>query len=406
MVSAVLPLSSAAQSPEPDPRTAGSDFVGKLLPASEPTVMVRIPAEHQQIMEANLQQFVAIVLRDPALRPPVGFNLRTGTQAYAPPLPVSRNAPLAYSMTGLFYWYTYMPAYRKIRPLDVAMQAFYVWANDISTVFNKLERWQLDERGLTYLEPPEIRKVAGFPQYGTGFVVLKRNPRPIWVPVSREWALQRELAQRRKNLESLDESANDAGAYDPAAILEKWLAERPERRREMEESYKEMKQSNPGYAEKIRANFFDTEKRVEESMRDTAKRQKAAPPRQNARLAAERSTEERCIRHLEGELARLSPAERAAPAYISLSIPNMKKSSPERDCSYIVDADFPDARRLVTENPDYYDQTLSPSAIQVILVDFSNFEGSVRVYPPWRHAAYERIRDGLDYSALAAMLQK
>jgi len=230
MVSAVLPLSSAAQSPEPDPRTAGSDFVGKLLPASEPTVMVRIPAEHQQIMEANLQQFVAIVLRDPALRPPVGFNLRTGTQAYAPPLPVSRNAPLAYSMTGLFYWYTYMPAYRKIRPLDVAMQAFYVWANDISTVFNKLERWQLDERGLTYLEPPEIRKVAGFPQYGTGFVVLKRNPRPIWVPVSREWALQRELAQRRKNLESLDESANDAGAYDPAAILEKWLAERPERR--------------------------------------------------------------------------------------------------------------------------------------------------------------------------------
>jgi hypothetical protein len=174
----------------------------------------------------------------------------------------------------------------------------------------------------------------------------------------------------------------------------------------MERSYAEMKQSNPEYAEKIRASFFDTEKRVEEALRYTAERQKAAPPRYNERFAAERSGEEKCIRYLEGELARLSPAERAAPAYISLNVSNRKQSSPDLDCSCIVDADFPDAIRLVTENPDYYDQALPPSAIQLILVDFSNFEGSVRVYPPWRHAAYERIRDGLDYSALAAMLQE
>ncbi len=52
------------------------------------------------------------------------------------------------------------------------------------------------------------------------------------------------------------------------------------------------------------------------------------------------------------------------------------------------------------------DPFLPPSAIQLILVDFSNFEGAVRVAPPWRHAAYERIRDALDYSAQAAMLQE
>ena len=46
------------------------------------------------------------------------------------------------------------------------------------------------------------------------------------------------------------------------------------------------------------------------------------------------------------------------------------------------------------------------SAIQVILVDFSNFEGRVKIAPPWRHAAYERLRDGLDYPALAAMLKE
>ena len=389
---------------EPNPRTAGSDAVGKFLPAREATSMVRIPAEHRRTMEANLQRFVDIVLRNPALRPPVGFDFRTGTHAYAPPLPVSLHAPLAYTMTGLFYWYTYMPAHKRIQPLDMAMQGFFVRANDISTVFNRLERWQTDEQGLTYWEPREIRRVAGFPQYSTGAVVLKRNPRPIWVPVSREWALQRELAQRRKNLDGVAESAKAAGAVDPAAILEKWLGERPERQREMEKSYAEMKGSNPEYAEKIRANFFEMEKRVERTMRDTAERQKAAPPRYNARLAAERNREEKCIRYLEGELARLSPADRAAPAYISGKILDMKRPSSEPVCSLVVDGNFPGATRIVTENPDYYDPTLPPSAIQLILLDFSNFEGSVWVSPPWRHAAYERIRDSLDYSAFAAML--
>jgi len=80
---------------EPDPSTAGSDVAGKILPAREPTSMVRIPAEHRRTMEANLQRFVAIVLRNPALRPPVGFDFRTGTHAYAPPHPVSPSAPLA-----------------------------------------------------------------------------------------------------------------------------------------------------------------------------------------------------------------------------------------------------------------------------------------------------------------------
>ncbi len=174
LIAAMLPLSVAAQSPEPDPRTAGSDVVGKLMPVRHPTSVVGIPAAHRRIMEDNLQRFVAIVLRDPALQPPVGFDFRTGTHAYAPPLPVSPHPPLACTMTGLFYWYTYMPAYRRIRPLDIALQGFFVRANDISTVFNRLERWQTDEQGLTYLEPREIRKVAGFPQYSTGGIVLKR----------------------------------------------------------------------------------------------------------------------------------------------------------------------------------------------------------------------------------------
>ena len=406
LLAAVLPHSIAAQSPKPDPRTAGSDVVGKVRPVRDPTTMVQIPAVHRQIVEAKLQQFVAIVLRDPALRPPVGFDFRTGTHAYAPPRP---HAPLAYTMIGLLYFYTYMPGPRgqlgSIRPEPISMYGFFVHANHISSVFDGRERWQTDERKLTYWEPREIRKVAGFPQYSSGAIVLKRNPRPIWVPVSREWALQRELAQARKNLDAVAESAAAARAFDPTAALEKWLRERPEREREMEKSYVEMKQSNPEVAEKIRANFFDLEKRVEQTMREVAERQKTAPPYNIARIEAQRRGVDKCIGYLEGELARLSPADRAAPAYVSHKTYDLKRPSPPPGCSQVVDADFPDATRIVTENPDYYDPALPPSAIQLILVDFSYFEGTVGV-GPWRYAAYERIRDGLDYSALAAMFQE
>ncbi len=406
LVAAVLPLSIAAQSPDPDPRTAGSDVVGKLRPVRDPTTMVRIPAAHRRIMEDNLQRFVAIVLRDPALRPPVGFDFRTGTHAYAPPRP---HAPLAYTMIGLLYFYTYMPGPRgelgSIRPEPLAMYGFFVRGNDISSVFGA-ERWQTDEQGLTYWEPREIRKVAGFPQYSTGAVVLKRNPLPIWVPVSREWALRRELAEARKNLDGFAASEAAARAFDPAAALEKWLRERPERQGEMEESYAEMRQSNPEFAEKIRANFFDLEKRVEQTMRDVAERQKTAHPPKDPRVEAYRRGVEKCVGYLEGELARLSPADRAAPAYVSLKGFTLKRPGYDPGCSRVVDSDFPDATRIVKENPDYYDPALPPSAVQLILVDFSYFEGSVRIAPPWRQAAYERIRDGLDYSALAAMLQE
>jgi hypothetical protein len=402
LVAVVLPLSVPAQSPKPDPRTAGSDVVGKLMPVRDHTTMVGVPAAYRRIMEDNLQ------LRDSALRPPIGFDFRTGTHAYAPPLPVSPRAPLAYTMTGLFYFYRYMPGLRgelgSIRPESIAMYGFFVRGNDVSSVFGG-ERWKADEGGQTYWEPREIRKVAGFPQYSGGAIVLKRNPRPIWVPVSREWALQRELAQARKNLDSVAASEAAARAFDPNAALEKWLKERPERQREMEKGYAEMKQSNPEYAEKIRTNFIDLEKRVERTMRDVAERQKAAPPYNNARIEAERRGVEKCVSYLEGELARLSPADRAGPAYVSLKTLDVKGLSPP-GCSHVVDADFPGATRIVTENPDYYDPALPPSAIQLILVDFSNFEGRVKIAPPWRHAAYERIRDGLDYSALAGMLQE
>jgi hypothetical protein len=65
-----------------------------------------------------------------------------------------------------------------------------------------------------------------------------------------------------------------------------------------------------------------------------------------------------------------------------------------------VDAKTPQARRLVKENPAFYDQTLTPSDVQVIVLSF-------RVqFPPrlWQHAVIEKLRKEMDYTALAATI--
>lgn len=98
---------------------------------------------------------------------------------------------------------------------------------------------------------------------------------------------------------------------------------------------------------------------------------------------------------LDAALSGLSAADRAATAYLTLMPPR----PPE--CSPLVDPKTPQARRLVTENPAFYDTTLSPSEIQMIVLSFRSIQ-----YPPraWQRAVVETLRKGMDYTALANMI--
>ena len=96
---------------------------------------------------------------------------------------------------------------------------------------------------------------------------------------------------------------------------------------------------------------------------------------------------------LQSALAALTPEQRTSDAYISFP--------PPAGCSPLVEPTARTARRLVTENPAFYDPKLPPSAIQVIVVDFSMI-----LHPgaPWQRAVVERLRNGMDYQALAALI--
>jgi hypothetical protein len=72
-------------------------------------------------------------------------------------------------------------------------------------------------------------------------------------------------------------------------------------------------------------------------------------------------------------------------------------------CSPLTEPTTPEARRVVRENPAFYDKTLPPSDIQLIVLSFQAIQ-----YPPrmWQHAVVEKLRTGLDYGALAALISR
>lgn len=108
-----------------------------------------------------------------------------------------------------------------------------------------------------------------------------------------------------------------------------------------------------------------------------------------------------CIKEVEALLGSLSAAELAEPAYISLIAP--PGTRPGRRCTMTVNENAQLARRIMVENPDFFDPSLPITAVQLIVVDYARL--GKRTGRGWRLAASERIRNELDYAAIAKLLE-
>lgn len=117
-------------------------------------------------------------------------------------------------------------------------------------------------------------------------------------------------------------------------------------------------------------------------------------PQQQAMVARTQA----CITNLEQELASLSAADKAAPTYFATT------RVPGRDaaCDPFSSASDPKARRIIAENPDFYDRLLPSTAIQVVFVNLSSFNTNI----PDRREQVERIKNALDFTALADLTRK
>ncbi len=99
-------------------------------------------------------------------------------------------------------------------------------------------------------------------------------------------------------------------------------------------------------------------------------------------------------------LDAMSPSERAAPAAI--------RHNDIADSTLAAPGD-PDAVRLITLNPAFFDRTLPASKAQIIIVDLPFVQSGIAPAhspdEPERRAHGERIRDHLDWAALETMVR-
>jgi hypothetical protein len=100
-----------------------------------------------------------------------------------------------------------------------------------------------------------------------------------------------------------------------------------------------------------------------------------------------------CVTRIEQDLASLSTEERSAPAYLATT----RVAGHDAFCDPFSSRTDPKARRIVAENPDFYDRRLPASAIQVVIMNLSMFNRNAAD----QRAQHDRIAEGMDVAALA-----
>jgi hypothetical protein len=260
---------------------------------------------------------------------------------------------------------------------QVGLQKFtdyeaWVHVNNLTDTLGDMpwaERIRLpDGRQIHYMLHATPASVGGFPVYehrsGDMKLILTKRNRAPWVPVTRE-QLVLALIRERERLNAPLAAAMKSTPPPCTTAYNEWISHRDERRKTTEEVYQVTKKTDPAGAERYRTDM----EKLEADMPAQLKASQAlceAQRRQAAQQAPEQVSPDRTVKPLRAELARMTPAERASPAWYD-------KESEGPDASGLVAPGAPRAEELVTTNPDFFDRSLPLSDMQIISVDISYY---------------------------------
>jgi hypothetical protein len=333
------------------------------------------PAEKSRF-DAKITALISAIQESKTFNPPMGIepHMYANDESFdEPDLCQSQpcvHHPPAYAL-NIQLWY-----YMLLENGQVGLQKFteyeaWVHVNDLTETLGDMpwaERVRLpDGRQIRYKLHETPARVGGFPVYehhsGDMKLVLTKRNRAPWVPVTRE-QLVLALIRERERLNAPLAAAMKSAPPPCAAAYNEWISRRDERRKTTEETYQTVKKRDPAGAERYRAD-------MEKLEADTPAQLKASQTlceaqRKQAAQAPEQVSPDRTVKPLRAELARMTPAERASPAWYD-------KQSEGPDTSGLVAPGAPRAEELVTTNPDFFDRSLPLSDMQIISVDISYY---------------------------------
>jgi hypothetical protein len=308
-----------------------------------------------QAYQTRLQELAAIVKLAPGVSPPIGFagELMGSLDSHSPEAgqPPGRAVPLAgMLMFGAFPLIEFERGGRTVnedlKGGETELLQFVVNHLDGSMYGGtRPDAWgsvQLD----AFVEPATGAAVAGLPRIGDVFVVRK-NPKPLWVPFALGAALQPIQSTRRETFEH----ARDTYAREIAEFTEwRTAAKRAARRADWQKSAALM----PNGGVDFLANMEKTEPQIEAA---TAARLAPGGPEDSRVRAAERELQE-----IDGIVSALSPEGRNAPSCYD------QRAARLADKLRALAGAPPTCRALVRPNLEYFDAKLPRSSPQVLMI--------------------------------------
>lgn len=252
---------------------------------------------------------------------------------------------------------------------------FTFWINDLVHVFRGgrdtgkgvVEDWSgsgeptdmEDEQGAYFLAPKVVGDLQGFPIYDTAAVIFAKSQKPLWVPVSQERFLHHALRRGQELLDAQKEELRTTMQGMPADVVR----EAEKARREGDATMRAALSETPGDIRFLRADY---------------------------------------VKALTQELASLSPAQRAAPAYYGADWKTTRRPSG------LLDPCSPQAQPVVSPDPDFFNPALPRTAIQVIVALEMSGRERLPAHPEKANPAVVRhfeVRQALDWKKVAALVE-
>ena len=261
---------------------------------------------------------------------------------------------------------------------------FEVTVNIIEDLFARTGlSYREDERGSMYLEPRVTGNIAGFPFYETGYVVMKSNDRPLWVPVSQERFIRNELREAEMTLKEIESNLPES---------------------DVDQQIEEMRRNLESVLEQVKGLLSEEEFEQQKREMEAARRELEATLRaQQPQFAALLTQARQRVTELNNELNSLTAAQRASEAWIVEpdSIEKGKKLRP----SMLANIGEKGMARVVKVNSDYFDTSLPRTSFQVIAVSryvSQMYRDTENVVRPVSDSVWET----LDWKRIAATLDR
>lgn len=349
-----------------------------------------------QAFQSRLQELAAIVKRAPGVTPPIGFAGELFGSLSTHDTEQNQRPGRAVPLAGIIGFGAF--------PLIEFTRNGKLVNEDLKGGETELLQFVVNEIGAemygttkpdgwgsapidAFVEPATGAAVAGLPRIGDVFVVRK-NPKPLWVPFPIAEALTPIATNRRAAFEQM----RDAYAREVAEFTEwKSPAKRAARRADWQKSAKSM----PNGADFL-ANMEKTEPQIE-----AAKTAQLAPggPEEKRMREAERELQE-----VDGIAAALSPDAKNAPSCFDRSATKLTDRFRQLAGAPAT------CRALVRPNADYFEPKLPRSSPQVVMISMFTRclrPESLRATTPRGGCAINRaLVDSMDWDAVKAWLDR